>query len=210
MSENGNLTVVLQAGGESRRMGRSKATVPFLGEPLIWRGIRRLMPLADEFIVTTNEPENLGFLDELVKAGNLRLERDVYDERGALRGVCTAMKAATKDYVALVACDMVFPSPELLAAELLALEESGADAALPKTQLGYEPFHGVYRRATCLPVVCEAAEAGEARATAFLDEVQTCCFTEEMVAAIVPEKNCFVNVNTPDELHEVEHMLLAS
>ena len=210
MSENGNLTVVLQAGGESRRMGRSKATVSFLGEPLIWRGIRRLMPLADEFVITTNEPENLGFLDELVKAGSLRLVRDVYDERGALRGVCTAMKAATKEYVALVACDMVFPSPELLAAELLALEEGGADVALPKTQLGYEPFHGVYRRATCLPVVCAAAEAGEARATAFLDQVQICCFTEEMVAAIVPEKNCFVNVNTPDELHEVEHMFLAS
>ena len=54
MSKSGNLTIVLQAGGESRRMGRSKATVPFLGEPLIWRGINRLLPLADEFIITTN------------------------------------------------------------------------------------------------------------------------------------------------------------
>ncbi len=210
MSENGNLTVVLQAGGESRRMGRSKATVPFLGEPLIWRGIRRLMPLADEFIITTNEPENLGFLDELVKAGKLRLVRDVYDTRGALRGVCTAMKAATRDYVAIVACDMVFPSPELIAAELYALEDGGADAALPKTHLGYEPFHGVYRRATCLPAVCEAVEGGEARATGFLDAVRVCCFTEEMVAAAVPEKNCFVNVNTPDELRKVEQILVAS
>lgn len=50
-------------------MGRSKATVPFLGEPLIWRGINRLLPLADEFIITTNEPENLDFLDDLVELG---------------------------------------------------------------------------------------------------------------------------------------------
>ena len=31
------VTVVIQAGGESRRMGQSKATVPFAGRPLICR-----------------------------------------------------------------------------------------------------------------------------------------------------------------------------
>ena len=106
MSKSGNLTIVLQAGGESRRMGRSKATVPFLGEPLIWRGINRLLPLADEFIITTNEPENLDFLDDLVELGKVRLVADEYDQRGALRGVYTAINAASNEYVALVACDM--------------------------------------------------------------------------------------------------------
>lgn len=210
MSVHGNLTVVLQAGGESRRMGRSKATVPFLGEPLIWRGIRRLAPVADELLITTNEPENLGFLDELTAAGKLRLVRDAYDTRGALRGLYTAIEAATRDYVAVVACDMVFPSADLICAELAALEDGGQDVALPKTQLGYEPFHGVYRRATCLPEVRAAIEDGQARATALLDRVRVCCFTEEMVEAAVPGGNCFVNVNTPDELHEVERSLVAS
>ncbi len=207
MSENGNLTVVVQAGGESRRMGRSKATVPFLGEPLLWRGVRRLMPMADEFIVTTNEPDRLGFLDELVAAGKLRLVRDVYDERGALRGVCTALDAATRDYVALVACDMVSPSPALIAAELAALEEGGADAALPKTRLGYEPFHGVYLRESCLPAARAAVEAGEARATAFLSAVETLAFTEEMVEAAAGQGDCFMNVNTPEELRAAERLL---
>ena len=209
MSENGNLTVVVQAGGESRRMGRSKATVPFLGEPLLWRGVRRLAPIADELVVTTNEPENLGFLDEMVASGELRLVRDAYETRGALRGIYTALDAAEKDYVAIVACDMTSPSPALIAAELAALEASGADAALPRTQPGYEPFHGVYRRATCLPAVAGAIEAGEARAAAFLPAVETLPFTEEMVAAVAPEGDCFVNVNTPEELHRAERILEA-
>ena len=208
MSKTGNLTVVIQAGGESRRMGRSKATVPFLGEPLLWRGINRLMPIADEFIITTNEPQNLGFLDDLVDLGKIRLVTDAFEQRGALRGVYTAVNAASKDYVALVACDMIFPSRNLIAAELEALMTTGDDVAVPKTQFGYEPFHGVYRRTTCLPVIYEAVQAGEVKAGAWYDKVRVTEFTGDMVAAAEPRGGCFVNVNTPEELAAAEHKIL--
>ena len=208
MSKSGNLTIVLQAGGESRRMGRSKATVPFLGEPLIRRGINRLLPLADEFIITTNEPENLDFLDDLVDLGKIRLVTDAYEKRGALRGVYTAINAASKDYVALVACDMIFPSRNLLAAELEALMDNGADAAIPKTQFGYEPFHAVYRRSTCLPVIYRAAESGESKATSWFDQVDICEFTSQMVGQAEPRGGCFINVNTPEELADAEKRIL--
>ncbi len=57
------LTVIIQAGGESRRMGQEKALVPFLGRPLISRVIDRLAPIADEMVITTNHPEAFGFLE---------------------------------------------------------------------------------------------------------------------------------------------------
>ena len=209
MSKSGNLTIVLQAGGESRRMGRSKATVPFLGEPLIWRGINRLLPLADEFIITTNEPENLDFLDDLVELGKIRLVTDEYDQRGALRGVYTAVNAASNEYVALVACDMIFPSRNLISAELEALMEEGADAAVPKTKHGYEPFHGVYRRSSCLPSIHEATEAGEAKANAWLDKIDVVEFDGQRVAEAEPRGGCFINVNTPEELADAQERILS-
>lgn len=209
MSKSGNLTIVLQAGGESRRMGRSKATVPFLGEPLIWRGINRLLPLADEFIITTNEPQNLVFLDDLVDLGKIRLVTDAYEKRGALRGVYTAVNAASKDFVALVACDMIFPSRNLISAELATMMQEGTDVAVPKTQFGYEPFHAVYRRSTCLPVIYTAVEAGEAKATCWFDQVRVTSFDAEAVAHAEPRGGCFINVNTPEELAEAERKILA-
>ena len=209
MSKSGNLTIVLQAGGESRRMGRSKATVPFLGEPLIWRGINRLLPLADEFIITTNEPENLDFLDDLVELGKIRLVTDEYDQRGALRGVYTAINAASNEYVALVACDMIFPSRNLISAELEALMEEGADAAVPKTKHGYEPFHGVYRRSSCLPIIHEATETGEAKANAWLDKIDVVEFDGQRVAEAEPRGGCFINVNTPEELADAQERILS-
>ena len=47
------LTVCIQAGGESSRMGEDKALKTFLGRPLIQRVVERLSPVADEVIVTT-------------------------------------------------------------------------------------------------------------------------------------------------------------
>ncbi len=101
------LTVVIQAGGESRRMGQDKALLPFLGKPLIQRVIERVASLADELLVTTNRPEAYQFLD-------LPLFPDVIPGRGALGGLYTALSAASQPLVAVVACDMPFASPALL------------------------------------------------------------------------------------------------
>ena len=55
-------TVVIQAGGQSSRMGEDKALKLFLGRPLIERVIENLLPIADEMIVTTNRPAEYGFV----------------------------------------------------------------------------------------------------------------------------------------------------
>lgn len=203
-----DLTVVIQAGGESKRMGRSKATVPFLGTPLIWRGVRRLSPITDELIITTNEPENLKFLAEEYGRGDIRLVTDELKARGALNGLYTALKNATKDYVAVVACDMIFASAPLLTYEHDLLVESGADAAIPYTSHGYEPFHSVYRRNTCLAFVTAAIEAGERRANSWFDKGNLRLLDSDEILKADPRGGAFVNVNTPDELHAMEQRIL--
>src|SRR5215207_1652434 len=102
-------TVCIQAGGQSSRMGEDKALKTFLGRPLIQRVIERLSHMADELIVTTNRPDDYGFL-------NLRLAPDLKPDRGALGGLYTAIASAAHPIVAVVACDMPFASGELLEA----------------------------------------------------------------------------------------------
>ena len=50
-------SLVIQAGGQSARMGEDKGLKPFLGRPLIQRVIDRLALLADEIIITTNSSD---------------------------------------------------------------------------------------------------------------------------------------------------------
>lgn len=204
------VTVVIQAGGESRRMGRSKATVPFAGRPLICRLIERLAPAADELLVTTNEADNLAFLAEEYPELDIKLVGDAFDFRGALPGLYTALQSARNPYVAVVACDMVFASASLVVAESLMMAETDADVVVPVNKHGFEPFHALYRRSGCVPAVRRALDAGEKRAQAFFDdpEVRVAEFSQERVLAVEPRGGCFINANTPDELKRLEDSYL--
>lgn len=200
------LTVVIQAGGESRRMGCSKATVPFAGRPLICRMVERLAPIADELVITTNEPENLEFLHNTYPDLEIRLVRDVLDYRGALPGLYTALEAAANPYVGVVACDMIFASPSLLIAESEAMTATGADAVVPVNKHGFEPFHAVYRRDTCLPIIRDGVKAGVLRAQSFLSRVHVHEFPQDKVLEAEPMGGCFLNANTPEQLEAIERM----
>lgn len=201
------LTVAIQAGGESRRMGRSKATVAFLGRPLIERIVERVAPVADEIVITTNEAENLAFLDELNLDCELRLVPDVYEERGALRGLYSALSAASNPCVAVVACDMVFASASLIAHEAVALQMRRADAVVPCNKFGFEPFHALYRVDACLPAIADAIEQGKVRARDFYEQVNLSRFEREDMEKAVPGGGCFANVNTPEELARMERSI---
>ncbi|MEG2532250.1 MAG: molybdopterin-guanine dinucleotide biosynthesis protein B, partial [Gordonibacter sp.] len=202
------VTVVIQAGGESRRMGRSKATVPFAGQPLICRLVERLGPVSDDLIITTNEPDNLAFLHAEFPHLRIQLVCDAFDFRGALPGLYTALQAARNPYVAVVACDMVFASGSLVVAEALAMNESGADVVVPVNKHGYEPFHAMYRRMACLPAVRAALDRGEKRAQAFFEDVNVFEFPQASVLEAEPMGGCFINANTPEELHSLEESFL--
>ncbi len=202
-----DLSVAVQAGGESKRMGTSKATVLFLGEPLIMRSVRRLFPICNEMIITTNEPEKLGFLQSYIDSGRLKLVVDKTSKRGALIGMRTALFDSQGPYVALVACDMVFPSPDLIRYLLAKLKREDGDVAIPKTRFGYEPFHAVYRKDTCLRAVDAALSKGCEKATSWFDSVKVIEVEHDEIVNANPSGGAFVNVNTPKELHDLEQRL---
>lgn len=203
------LTVAIQAGGESRRMGQSKATVPFLGEPLLTRIVQRVSCVADELVITTNEASRLGFLGELNIGCPVKLVPDVHEERGSLRGLCTAFEASSNPLVAVVACDMVFASPRLMVAEATVAHLERVDAVVPCNKYGFEPFHAVYRAKPCLDAAREALSHGRVRAKDFFDLVKMRPFMSAEVSAAVPERGCFINANTPEELAHLEAMIMA-
>jgi len=191
------LTLVIQAGGESRRMGTDKALLPFLGQPLIMRPLNRLVGLADEVLITSNHPESYRFL-------GLTPIPDRLPGYGALGGLFTALSAARYPYVAVAACDMPFASLEIFALELVLLQEAGADAIIPRSEAGAEPFHAVYRRESCLPYVQSALEVGKRRVDAWFDEVHIRYLEPDEILPYDPEGIAFLNINTLDELQEAE------
>ena len=193
------LSLVIQAGGQSARMGEDKALKLFLGRPLIQRVIDRLAPIADEILVTTNCPDDYAFL-------GLRLIPDLVAGRGALGGLYTALASAAFPLVAVVACDMPFASASLLEAATRLLVEEEADVVIPKTEDGYEPFHAVYRRAACVPAIQSAIQADRWKVIAWFPQVKVRELTMGEMTRLDPSGLAFWNVNTPEEFAEAERL----
>lgn len=198
------VTVVIQAGGESRRMGQSKALVPFAGRPLIMRLVERVAPVADELIITTNEAEKLEFLHEVYPKLNIRLVKDLMDVRGALPGLTTALTYASHEYVACVACDMVFASAALIAEECRVMKKTGSDVVVPVNKHGFEPFHATYKKSSCLLAAKAALEKGEQKVQSLYTALDVYELPQSRVLEVEPMGGCFVNVNTPQELAQIE------
>ena len=193
------LTVCIQAGGQSSRMGEDKALKIFLGRPLIQRVADRLTPIADEIIVTTNRPDDYRFLD-------LRLYPDIKPDRGALGGLYTAIASAMHPIVAVVACDMPFASGTLVEAMSRLLVENETDVVIAKSEGGFEPLHAVYRRETCLPATEAAIDADQWKVIAWFPQVKVHTLTPEDVRRYDPTGLAFWNVNTPEEFKQAEEL----
>lgn len=193
------LSIVIQAGGESQRMGQDKALMHFLGRPLIQRIIDRVTSLADELLIITNRPEDYAFL-------NLPMAADILPGRGSLGGLYTALKISSRPYTAVVACDMPFVNAPLLAVSRDLLLQEDAGAVIPKTEMGIEPFHAIYNRALCLPAAEIAVKSGKWRVDSWFSSVPVYYLMPEEIARLDPLGVAFLNLNTPEEFQQAEKL----
>ncbi len=184
-------------------MGGDKALLSFLGRPLIQRVIERVRPLGAEILVITNQPEAYQFLD-------LPLKTDLWPGTGALGGLGTALTVAGQPLVANIACDMPFVNAEILARGVEVLSQYlGVDAFVPMTEHGYEPFHAVYRRKTCLAAVSKALAAGKRRMISWFKAAVIHQFPVDQVIRLDPDLRAFWNLNTPAEFKQAETLAKA-
>jgi molybdopterin-guanine dinucleotide biosynthesis protein A len=140
------LSGLVLAGGASTRMGEDKALLVFEGRPLIQRVAERLAGAADPVLVATGRPGRLGSI-------GLPEVADSAVGRGPLAGLVAGLSASPHQLTAVVAVDMPYASPELLA--FLASLHEDEDAVAPLGETGAEPLHAVYSR-SALPAMQEA------------------------------------------------------
>jgi len=188
------LTVAIQAGGKSSRMGTDKSFVPFRGRPMIATVIDAVAGLGDELILITNKPDEYAHL-------GLPMFGDLYPETGPLGGIYTAVYHATHPHVLTVACDMPWLNRPLLE-YIVSLRET-ADVVVPRWDKFPEPLHAVYSKA-CLEPIKEKLDAQMYKITVFYGRVSLRFVSREEIEQFDPEGKSFVNVNTPEELAERE------
>lgn len=177
-------------GGESRRMGADKALLPFRGRRMIEWVVEALSGVVDEVLLVGRGADRLAGL-------GLPTLEDRLPGGGPLAGIYTALEAARHPHCLVVACDMPFLDPALLA--YLLEQAPGWDAVVPRPQDHLEPLHAVYAR-SCLPVIRDMLAAGELCPLDLYPRVRVRYVEEEEIAAFRGGRRSFVNFNTPEDL----------
>jgi molybdopterin-guanine dinucleotide biosynthesis protein A len=148
-------TLLVLAGGESRRMGRTKAWLE-VGETTLLRWVaERLAPAFTEVMVSFAEPE------QVEQHLAYRVVFDRKPSAGPLAGLEAGLVVARNDVVFALACDMPYVTQEL--AEMAVAASSGCDAAIPRLDGRPEPACAAYRK-SALPAITRALDGGRYRA----------------------------------------------
>lgn len=187
-----NVSGAVLIGGASSRMGSDKAHCQIDGVAFS----TQIAQLMARF-----------FVDVLLVGGNPPADapgRHVADAEGpqsSLRGLVSALEGARADRVLVVATDMPLVSADLLLA-LTAWPEH--DVVVPRADGHQHPLCAIYRREPALAVAREQLAAGELRLRGVLDRLDTVFFEADDLLAIDPHALALSNVNTPQELAELQ------
>lgn len=133
------ISAVILAGGQARRMGGADKGLALLNSrPLTAWVLERIAPQVDELFISANRN-----LDQYRLFGHPVLPDTSPDFQGPLAGLLRAMTEATHPLILSVPCDTPFLPDDLVGRLTMALNESGADIAIPVCG-------GQVHRAVCL------------------------------------------------------------
>ena len=184
-------TVVILAGGKSRRFGSDKALLQWQGKTLPERIAEECRPLFDEILVIDD-------VKGKIQIPGVRELQDIYPERGPLGGIYTGLAYACNEWVFAVACDMPFFRAE--AAVRLLEFVCDCDAVVPKRKEELQPLFAAYRKSV-LSVVEQMLLEKEYSVRNLFSKVRTQYVEGSLLMPFQQElaQDLFFNVNYPED-----------
>ena len=185
---NHSVTVVILAGGQSKRMQvQNKATVLFEGKPLITHVIDRMKTQAKHTVINTHRNQ------KDFEIFHLPLIDDILDiQEGPLLGILTSLQAIKTDWIQFVPCDTPNLPSDLIAILMKEVEAEKTLVAVPETSDGFQ--------STCL--LCHSSALNNLQIFFNQGGRKIEDWIRQLAFSIVQfnDKSQFLNVNTQEEL----------
>lgn len=204
------ITLLINAGGKSRRMGQNKALLPLPphGTPLVQHMLARLEPLGfGRTIIVTNDPE---LPHQVHLPQPVTYLTDAYPDKGALGGIATGLRDASGWMLAL-ACDMPLVNPQVMVwlCDLAERESGRWDAIVPLVDNHLQTLHALYHP-RALPVMEASLSADRLRIADSFPALRTLVVEETDLRQVDPALTSFISANTPEEWSAIVAQLLRS
>jgi molybdopterin-guanine dinucleotide biosynthesis protein A len=156
-------TIVILAGGRSRRMGRDKLALEFRGETLLRAAAARFSPQFDRVYLSLADE------DRYPEVAAERV-RDLYPGQGPMAGLHAGLSRTPDDAVFLLAADLPLATPEA-AAKIISLTGAFDACAVRSGDGKLEPLFACYKK-SLLPELDRSLAAGDRKMSALLLRVR--------------------------------------
>jgi molybdopterin-guanine dinucleotide biosynthesis protein A len=184
---------IVLCGGQSKRMHRPKAWLPFWGELMLPRVVRLLSEAVGPVVVVAAPGQDVPPLPPAVA-----VVRDEEKERGPLQGLAAGLEAlrGKGEAAYLSGCDVPFLRPAFVRrlVELL----GGHHICVPRVGEYHHPLAAIYRLQV-LDAVRRLLAEGRLRASDLVEAVPTRVVGAEELADVDPAFLSLRNLNTPEE-----------
>lgn len=178
-----NITGVVLAGGESRRMGEDKSVMLFQQQKLIEYSLNALVPFCETIFISSNKLIHKEFPYPQIK--------DEFQKIGPIGGIHSALKVSKTDYILILPCDSPMVSQDFLRFLISNIEENKQCSIIPKNNHHLEPLFAIYHK-SILPIVEQQIENGDYKLNHLIGKIEVKNIT-------IKEVNTFININTPED-----------
>jgi molybdopterin-guanine dinucleotide biosynthesis protein A len=190
---------IILSGGQSRRMGRPKATLMFGHCTILERLIETLHGIFDDILIIAAPKQSEGFpIEHLLRTAPslVHLLRDQTAYQGAAVALAQGLAAAANDVAFACSCDLPLLRVEVVRAlyEML----NGYEAVIPDIGGKPQPLCAVYRRDVARVIEAQLV-SGERRLTRITAGLRAHRPDELQLREIDPDLRSFMNVNSPEE-----------
>jgi molybdopterin-guanine dinucleotide biosynthesis protein A len=184
---------IVLCGGQSQRMGRPKAWLPFGPETMLERVVRLLREAVDPVVVVAAPDQELPQLPD-----EIDVVRDVAKGRGPLQGLAVGLAAleGKADAAFVSSCDVPFLNPRFVRRMIDLLADR--TICVPRVGEHFHPLAAVYRLEVA-KVARNLLEENRLRPYFLFEAVPTRVVVAAELADIDPEFETLRNLNTPEE-----------
>lgn len=191
---------IVLAGGRSQRMGTDKALVSVAGCTLIERVVTAVSSVSSRTIIVAATADSY-------RINGAETIADLYPGKGPVGGICTGLSSLGEGLHIVVACDMPGVQPEVLRL-MLNSAQPGDDAIVVGCieDQTTEPLCAIYRHSALLPLT-EFMSSDRRSVRAALGSLNVRYLDWVAVREVDPEGLCFLNINSKEDLAELEARL---
>ena len=190
------VTGLVLAGGRARRMaGRDKGLIELAGRPMVHWVVQRLVPQTSSVLISANRN-----FDRYADFG-CEVIQDVNDGfLGPLAGISAGLTRTTTPWLVTVPCDSPLLAADLVARLSAAVAENHSGIAVAHDSIRLQPVFSLIHR-DLAPDLIDFLHTGGRKIDLWLDR------NVWAQVDFSDHPDMFLNINTPEELVELEKRL---